>query len=157
MKKIGMWIGTIAGAALGAFLYGIEKLTGLSVYTLLINVDFIPVVRHAMGNPFLELLLHFVVSWTIGVVFVYLLDRWNKQKSPFRFALSAFLSLVAAATYVPLTILAVQPTPAVTDIQAVSYWLAGHAIYGLFLVGSYDFLKGTAWRKRVEGKKMALS
>ncbi|SDJ44263.1 hypothetical protein [Salimicrobium halophilum] len=142
LKKLGTWIGTIAGVALGSFMYAIEKIFGLSVYTLLLNVDFIPGLRHAMGNPALEWLLHLIVSWVIGILFVYVLHHWNKQTSPFRYVLSGILSLGAASTYVPLTILAIQPTPSITDKEAVSYWLIGHGIYAYVLVWSYDLLLG---------------
>lgn len=140
LTKIGTWIGTIAGVALGSLLYGVEKLTGLKVYALLMNVDFIPGVRHAMGNPVMEWLLHLMISWVIGIGFVYILDKWHKENSSLRYALSALLSFGAASTYVPLTLLARQSTPAVTDMRSVSYWLAAHTLYGLTLVSSYDML-----------------
>ncbi|WP_347861192.1 hypothetical protein U0355_10945 [Salimicrobium sp. PL1-032A] len=146
-KKLGAWIGTIAGVALGSFMYAIEKIFGLSLYTLLMNVDFIPGIRHAMGNPALEWLLHLSVSWVIGIMFVSILHYSSRQTSPFRYLLSGILSLGAAATYVPLTILAIQPTPSVTDGRALAYWLIGHGIYGYVLVFSYDNLR----RKFVSG------
>ncbi|EKE31658.1 MULTISPECIES: hypothetical protein [Salimicrobium] len=145
IKKIGAWIGTIAGVALGGFLYGIEKIFGLSVYTLLMNVDFIPGVRHAMGHPALEWMLHLSVSLSIGFIFVYIVEKRKAWDSTFRFVLSGLLSAGAALTYVPLTLLAIQETPSLRDGKAISLWLAGHAVFGLVLSGSYDVLK---WKDR---------
>ncbi|MFD1017829.1 hypothetical protein [Thalassobacillus hwangdonensis] len=137
MLKKGIWIGTVSGFALGIFLWLMEEVTGQRVYTLLMNVDFIPVIGDIEWPFFMEWLFHLIISWGIGIVYVYLLKSKMRDDQGHRWSLALTLSTLAALTYFPLTELAIKPTPDLDNLIAITYWTIGHIIYSIVLKISY--------------------
>ncbi|WP_179232631.1 hypothetical protein [Paenibacillus rigui] len=155
----GMLYGLVSGVGLALFLKAVQAMTGSRVYTLLLNVDFVPW-NELMGRPVLplpewfEFSLHLIVSFIIGVVFVEGLRieaAWKVTWSARSFAWTwgALLGLIPIPLYVPLSLLS-ERTPRLDDGEAWCWWAAGHLLYGL-LLGCFARLKD--WMKRGMPKK----
>lgn len=137
MIRWGVFIGTTSGIVLGLYMWFVEQVTGKKVYTLLMNVDFIPVIGNIDWPVLMEWLFHMVISWIIGILYSYAFMRKLKETNRNRWVLAILLTAIAATTYVPLTILAIKETPALTDGTAILYWLIGHVLYAFTLKKSY--------------------
>ncbi|SFE58396.1 hypothetical protein SAMN05192532_102450 [Alteribacillus iranensis] len=135
-KQYGLWgqvigAGVAAGTALGLFLKAVEQGTGVKVYTLLLNVDYIPVLQHYYFSEFTEFGFHLLVSIGLTAVFAGFL----RKKRPSRERIVPFIvtaSTLIGVLYFPVTVLSEQ-TPSVTSIQALIPWLIGHSLYGWIL------------------------
>ncbi|MEC0207597.1 hypothetical protein ABEX47_01000 [Paenibacillus ehimensis] len=126
----GVWLGLWSGMALGLFFKLVQASTGSLVYTLLLNVDFLPfarLLRLERLPEWLEFALHLTVSLALGVACV-LLNRRGRR--PVRTGL--LLGLLPAPLFVPLTLLS-ERTPRLDDPVALAWWLAGHLLYGVLL------------------------
>ncbi|GAE93604.1 hypothetical protein JCM21714_2702 [Gracilibacillus boraciitolerans JCM 21714] len=108
-------IGTISGSVLGGLLWLIEESTGEKVYTLLLNVDFI--FKDKLLPIWLEWFFHLFISWVIVYIFLVIQSIWKALSIQLLFILC--LSLIAASSYFPLTILAIKETPSITNIEAI--------------------------------------
>ncbi|WP_058308155.1 hypothetical protein [Gracilibacillus massiliensis] len=129
-------IGTIAGFVLGLFLWWMEIMTGEKVYTLLLNVDFI---FQEIALPlWIEWLFHLIISWILVYIYLILLPVCKTMVS--RWLVILILSFFAASSYIPLTILAIKETPALTNEIAILIWLIGHFFYGLCVYIFSNFL-----------------
>ncbi len=137
MIRWGLWIGTLSGIVLGLYMWFVEMATGKKIYTLLMNVDFIPVIGGVDWPVYMEWLFHMIISWIIGVLYVYALKNWISDTIRNQWRLSIFLTAGASTTYVPLTLLAIKETPDLTDGVAITYWLVGHVLYAITLKKSY--------------------
>ncbi|MBA2174512.1 hypothetical protein H0266_06275 [Halobacillus locisalis] len=137
MIRWGLWIGTLSGIVLGLYMWFVEMATGKKIYTLLMNVDFIPVIGGIDWPVYMEWLFHMIISWIIGVLYVYVLKNWISDTRRNQWRLAIFLTAGASTTYVPLTLLAIKETPALTDGVAIIYWLVGHVLYAITLKKSY--------------------
>ncbi|EMF46457.1 hypothetical protein B481_2218 [Planococcus halocryophilus Or1] len=71
----GLWIGFWSGLILGVLLKWVQSVTGEQVYTLLLNVDFIPVIGDVQWSEVTEFIFHMSISLVIGIVFVFLAKR----------------------------------------------------------------------------------
>lgn len=72
MIRWGLFIGTTSGIVLGLYMWFIEKITGDKVYTLLMNVDFIPWFGSIDWPVLMEWFFHMIISWVIGLVYAWL-------------------------------------------------------------------------------------
>ncbi len=129
----GLWIGFWSGLILGLLLKWIQSVTGEQVYTLLLNVDFIPLIGDVPWSEITEFIFHMSISLIIGVVFVYLAKRRN-----YSFGQLVIISLLLAIPfpflYFLLSWLAVEAdVPAPTDWGAFLYWIFAHLTYALLL------------------------
>lgn len=129
----GIWIGFWSGLILGLLLKWIQAVTGEQVYTLLLNVDFIPVIGDVQWSEITEFIFHMMIALIIGVVFVYIAKRRN-----YSFGQLVIISLLMSAPfpflYFVLSWLAVDANvPAVTNWGAFLYWIFAHLTYALLL------------------------
>ncbi|WP_226576885.1 hypothetical protein [Halobacillus litoralis] len=138
MIRWGFFIGSTSGIVLGLYMWFVEKMTGEKVYTLLMNVDFIPVIGSIDWPVIIEWLFHMIISWAIGIFYAYVFMYRLKATNRRRWLAAILLTAGAATTYVPLTLLAIKETPPVTDGTAITYWLIGHVLYAVTLKRSYD-------------------
>ncbi|MCP3761867.1 hypothetical protein NLX67_05645 [Domibacillus sp. A3M-37] len=120
--------GAVTGLFLGFFLKGIELFTGKGVYTLLLNVDFIPIINQVLWPEWIEFFFHLLVSLLIAAGFFLLLP---KTKRPYSTAF--LLTLPAIFLYFPLSALACKSVPEMDDMRAFFWWTAGHILYALIL------------------------
>jgi hypothetical protein len=132
--------GIIAGILLGASLKIVEAVTGHQVYTLLLNVDFIPVIGRVSWPEYIEFIFHLLVSIILGIIFYYLAGKW-RLKTYQSFYLAAALTVPALFLYFPLSLLAIKEVPEIGDWTAFSYWAAGHLVYLVSLTKMYSFSK----------------
>ncbi|WP_010531483.1 hypothetical protein [Lentibacillus jeotgali] len=84
-----LFAGIIAGTILEVMLKGIDVFTGKKVYALLLNVDYIPVMRKWQMTEVQAFLLHLGVSVVIVFGLYFLLKRTRKMV--LWFALTTFL------------------------------------------------------------------
>ncbi len=129
----GLWAGTVSGLVLGLYLWVAEEITGLKVYTLLMNVDFVPLIKGIEWPWFMEWLFHMSIAWTIGIVYAYLLANMGEIQPIIRWVTAAGVAFIAALSYIPLTLLAVKQTPSLTNGAAIFLWLTGHLLYAVSL------------------------
>lgn len=111
-----------------------QQLTSSKVYTLLLNVDFIPYFRQVDWNELMLNTFHIIISWAIVLVFFLLVNKIGLG----RWLSSIGLSLCGASVYFPLSIFAKQSVPAVDDWLAIIIWYTGHLLYGLLVVKLTD-------------------
>ncbi|UOQ43460.1 hypothetical protein MUN89_16275 [Halobacillus salinarum] len=129
----GIWAGTASGITLGLFLLAVESVTKIKVYTLLMNVDFVPWLGSINWPWFMEWFFHLLISWGIGFLFVYVITTRHIDVRSSKWLTASILAGLAAFSYVPLTLLASKETPSLSNLSAVFYWLAGHVLYALVL------------------------
>ncbi|MFC4403228.1 hypothetical protein [Gracilibacillus xinjiangensis] len=129
MIRFSIILGTISGVVLGCFLWFIEKLSNIKLYTLLMNVDFIPGVEGDL-SPVLEWFFHIVIAWLIALLYLSLQRILSKR---YHKPAALLLSITAAISYFPLTLIAKKETPSADDVIAITLWFIGHVIYGMVL------------------------
>jgi hypothetical protein len=108
--------GIVSGVALGVFLKIVESGTGLKVYTLLLNVDYVPVLKTMELTESAEFGLHLIISigLSIGMQYYLLQKNWI-QKEKLRFAVK--VSLKVGLLLYPTTLLS-ERTPEITNLSA---------------------------------------
>ncbi|WP_243735065.1 hypothetical protein [Paenibacillus turpanensis] len=135
----GIIAGVVSGLALGLLFRAVERLFEVKVYTLLLNVDFVPFLPQPLPE-WIEFMLHMAVSVFIGMLYSYLLGRSiRRSETPRPVLYAAAAALVTIPLFIPLTLLS-DRTPAITDMAAFAWWIAGHGAYGfiLALFGMYQ-------------------
>ncbi|MCG3087882.1 hypothetical protein [Sporosarcina cyprini] len=133
-------IGIVAGLVLSLFFKWIEQATGHKVYTLLLNVDYIPVFRNYTYSEPVEVLFHLIVSIVLVFVLQFVIEKRNiKQIIGF----CTLVNFLIGALIYPTTGLSMR-TPPIDSVAAIVYWLIGHIVYGLVLG---ILLTRTRWRK----------
>ncbi|MDX8288204.1 MULTISPECIES: hypothetical protein [Metabacillus] len=129
MALRGAIAGLLSGILLGLFLKFAEQFSGEKVYVLLLNIDFI----YSRPLPELaEFILHLAVAVAIGIVCSWMTRAFRLSEGKV-WAASFLLTLPAALLYFPLTILAVKETPGIFNIEAISWWIAGHILFAAVL------------------------
>ena len=123
--------GIISGIIMSIFLKGIEELTHLRVYTLLLNVDYIPLLKRVTSNEPLELILHLIVAVIVSVVWFVVLQKINLTKKKGRIATIMMAMCIGLLLY-PSTIMS-ERTPALSSLPSLEFWLLGHLIFGILL------------------------
>ena len=128
------YIGALSGILLGLLLKLIESVSEIRVYTLLLNVDFIPLIGQVKWSEPMEFLFHVVISICIAFAFIFLADFLNLQTSlPKLWLLSSILCLPTLGLYFVLSSIAIKEVPAWNDWQAFAYWTIAHLIYAWIL------------------------
>ena len=127
-----MFTGVVAGLVLGLFLKIVEHLTNKRVYTLLLNVDYFPVLKNYHFPEVIEFAFHLIISLLIAGCLFALRNRLNWTNTAL-IVYSTISQLIIGCVLYPTTMLS-DRTPVVTDAIAFSWWLIGHILYGL-LVG----------------------
>ncbi|WP_108669837.1 hypothetical protein [Peribacillus acanthi] len=130
----GVIAGVVAGLGLGFLLKGMEKMTGIPVYSLLLNVDFIPFFRAHPLSEIKEFLLHLLVSISIGVVYMFFVTSNKITSYKIGFLYATLLTLPAILLFFPLSYLAVDRiVPKPNDFIAIALWVFSHLVYCLIL------------------------
>ncbi|WP_338553625.1 hypothetical protein [Paenibacillus sp. KS-LC4] len=123
--------GVGAGLLLGLFMKAVQQLTGQPVYTLLLNVDYIPLLKELALSELGEFALHLVVSALVGIGLALLFGivRWPVVRQTYT---AIAISLLIGLALFPTTLLS-DRTPSIGSGAAWTWWLAGHAVYGWVL------------------------
>ncbi len=122
----GLLAGLLSGIVLGLVLKWIQYQTGALVYTLLLNVDFVPLLPPRLPE-WLEFALHLLVALILGVVFRWWISRWYHP-----WIAGLILGAGSSLLFFPLATMS-DRVPAVDDWHAYMYWLMGHLLYGVTL------------------------
>lgn len=124
--------GVIPGAILALFLKMIETSTTYKVYTLLLNVDYIPILNRFDLSEFIEVILHLVVSVLLVASLQTVLTYKNITTTRQIIGWSIVSCVIIGFILFPTTILS-DRTPSLTSIPAWSYWMLGHLFYGMIV------------------------
>lgn len=128
----GFLYGLIAGLFLAALFKLIEYITSFKVYTLLLNVDYIPYINTFALPEFIEVSLHLIVSVALAIC-LYLLMIYTNISSPIKIIfLCMFVCFLIGAALFPTTTFSTR-TPPVTSLPSFLYWILGHVMYGAIL------------------------
>lgn len=132
--------GLVSGIVLGFFLKLIQFYTNLKVYTLLLNVDYVPILKNIQLTEMFEFGLHLIISIMLAFILnVYINRKGLKTTAIYRFVLK--VSLIVGVLLYPTTMLS-DRTPSIMDAYAFLLWMAGHGIYGVVLGGTLSYRKG---------------
>lgn len=143
---LSLYIGVISGVILGLILKVVEKQTNLLVYTLLLNVDFIPIIGSVKWTETIEFLFHIVISIMISITFVFLVDKLQISHSFKKLlGLSLLISLPTFPLFFILSMLAIKDVPTITDWYAFTYWTISHLIYVILLPVLYSKTMRVDW------------
>ncbi|WP_339226425.1 hypothetical protein NSQ77_12890 [Oceanobacillus sp. FSL K6-2867] len=129
-------IGSISGIILGIFLKLVERSTGETVYVLLLNVDYIPVIKDWNMQEAAEFGLHLVVSVLLVLCIYYLFKRYKLQNQ----MLPYIIVNIVIGYFLFFTTQFSDRTPDLADKMAFSFWIIGHLIYGLIVWKLVKFL-----------------
>ncbi|EIT84934.1 hypothetical protein A374_12845 [Fictibacillus macauensis ZFHKF-1] len=128
--RSGVFSGFVAGLLLGFSLKVAQWLTGVGVYTLLLNIDFIPALPSFFSTESVQFLLHLLVSCVIGIIVSLFRFHFATLKAIWPYV----FSLIASLTYFPLLALA-KHTIITSQITAMILWFTAHLLYALLLHG----------------------
>lgn len=139
---VGIAAGLVSGITLGLLFRWVEHRFGVGVYTLLLNIDFIPYVPERLAEQ-LEFALHLGVSLTIGIAYIAWLtgERGTRLRLPQLdrpWPAGLLFGSLPILLFIPLTLVS-ERTPAIDDFAALAWWIAGHVLYGVIL-GSFGAL-----------------
>ncbi|PWW45352.1 MULTISPECIES: hypothetical protein [Paenibacillus] len=137
--KAGVLTGLTSGLVLGFFLKAIQTYTGEKVYTLLLNIDFVPWLPPKLPE-YIEFVLHLIVSIIIGIFYI-----WWIQRSGHPISKGILIGVLSSLLYIPLSQLSSR-VPDLYDIKAILYWLVGHLLFGV-VVG----VCGHVWKHSQKG------
>lgn len=129
----GTWIGVVTGIILAVFLKIVQAITGDKVYTLLLNVDYIPIVKEYQFPEVIEVLFHLIVSVVLCIILVILYDKSSSFIRKHAILFPLLVNVAIGLLLYPTTSFSYR-TPDVTNMVSLFWWTFGHALYG-FLVG----------------------
>ena len=127
-----LFTAVVAGGLLGIFLKVVEHLTNRRVYTLLLNVDYFPILHNYHFPEIIEFSFHLVISLVITSCLFAIRNKFNWSNTAL-IRSSMVSQLLIGCVLFPTTILS-DRTPAIIDVHALAWWLSGHLLFGL-LVG----------------------
>jgi hypothetical protein len=136
----GGFFGIVAGLLIGLFFKWIESMELANVYTLLLNIDFIPFLPPQL-DEWQEFSLHLLVSAMMGLLFGWLL-QWSGRP----WLSGMLVGLIPLPLFIPLTLIS-ERTPAIDDFYALLWWIVGHLGYGacLSLLGKRVTIQRRSW------------
>ncbi|CAH0345948.1 hypothetical protein [Bacillus sp. CECT 9360] len=124
----GMLAGLGSGILLAIIMKYVELYTEKKIYSLLLNIDFIPLTERIQGNEPIELVLHLLVSSGFGVFFVLLKPKFANKR-----VLTFLLILPAILLYFPLSYISRSEITSAADLFSFLLWSAAHVVYALIL------------------------
>ncbi|WP_313894215.1 hypothetical protein [Psychrobacillus sp.] len=125
--------GLISGLFLAVFLKMVEKITQLKVYTLLLNIDYIPYINTFVFPELIEVGFHLIVSIALAIGLYLSLVYKNIFSRTKIIFLCIFVCFFIGLMLFPTTMFS-DKTPQFTSIPSFSYWIVGHVMYG-YIIG----------------------
>src|SRR5699024_729112 len=129
-KKIEVLIvGILTSFVLGFFLKILELITDLKVYTLLLNIDFIPILGNINFPEWIEFFFHIIISVILTYIFYYFVvkNNWGLQNILFYVSLGIMLIGLLIS---PDTLIS-DRTPPIFSLFSLNVWLVAYLIYGI--------------------------
>lgn len=124
--------GIIAGLFLTLFFKVIQFVSDYQVYTLLLNIDYIPFLNQFKFPEVVEVAFHLIVSIVLSITLAIIIQRSQTMSTARIIVLCVFISFIIGALYFPTTLLS-DRTPSITSFPSLSYWMIGHVLYGFNL------------------------
>lgn len=125
--------GVLAAFVLGGFLKIVEQITGETVYVLLLNVDYFPIIKDWEMNEILDFSLHVFVSIGLVIILYWVFNRLGVSRNIYPYVIA---NLMIGFTLFFTTAFS-NRTPDILDVAAFTYWIVGHLIYGV-VVGCFN-------------------
>ncbi|NGZ75155.1 hypothetical protein GYN08_07480 [Saccharibacillus sp. VR-M41] len=126
-------VGLAAGTALGLILKAVQSLSGHRVYRLLLNADYVPVLKNFRLSEWTEFVIHLIISVVLCVVLGLLWERRAKRSLPSAGRMTGITALIGGAIGLllyPTTLLSRGGTPPIDSLPAWLWWLGVHLLYG---------------------------
>lgn len=126
-------VGLLTGTLLGLALKTIQLLSGHRVYRLLLNADYVPVLKEFRLNEVAEFVIHLLISIVLCMILGVIWQRLARYARP---SLGRMTGVTAAigfgigALLYPTTLLSAGGTPPIDSLPAWLWWLAVHGAYG---------------------------
>lgn len=125
-----LFIGTVSGIILAVILGVVQYFTSKQVYTLLVNMDYIPLLNKLPVHPVIGFAFHLVFA-IVAILFLYtLLKLLDLHTNILMYVVG---NTIGGALFYSLTYFS-SLSPPLTDIVAWLYWTVAHTIFG-FTVG----------------------
>lgn len=123
--------GLLSGVWLGLLFKAVEMRWDIRVYTLLLNVDYIPVLKEFSFPEIVEFSFHLLISVVLAMVLLYAAERrrWTNQQRLWN--ISGICLFIGLLLY-PTTALS-ERTPPFDSVSAFMWWQLGHLLYGAVL------------------------
>ena len=121
----------VAGIFLGFFMKWLQDVTGYKVYTLLMNVDYIPILKEYTFPAWIEFTFHLIIAVILAYAIVWV--AWKKyftRKQLISFTI-LMNSMIAIMLY-PTTALSIR-TPPLFSFPSFWVWFLAHIAYGIVL------------------------
>ncbi|MBD7983956.1 hypothetical protein H9649_05150 [Sporosarcina sp. Sa2YVA2] len=131
LYSTGLW-GLYAGLILAIHLKIVEAVTGEKVYTLLLNVDYLPIANTVQFVEPVEVLFHLLVSVFLSILLFYIMFRIKITSMSKVLSFTVVVNILIAIAYFPMTTLS-EKTPEITDYIALAHWIFAHIVYGIAL------------------------
>lgn len=128
----GTWIGIVTGIFLAIILKIVQAITGDKVYTLLLNVDYIPIVKDYQFPEVIEVFFHLIVSVVLCIILVILYDKSRGFIRNHAILFPLLVNIAIGLLLYPTTSFS-ERTPSVTNMASLFWWVAGHTLYGFFV------------------------
>ncbi|WP_096154783.1 MULTISPECIES: hypothetical protein [Bacillus] len=129
----GALTGLVSGILMGLLMKLFQTFFQKDVYTLLLNIDFIPYLGSFSFSETVEFIFHLIIALGIGVLFSLIVQKYHLVKKRAQFLLSIILTFPTIFLYFPLTFLAMKETPAMNDVFALTLWTVAHLFFALLL------------------------
>jgi hypothetical protein len=124
--------GLISGLVLAVLFKVTESFTHLKVYTLLLNVDYIPYINTFAFPELIEIGFHLIVSIALAVCLYLLFIQLQITSRKQIILICTIVCFIIGVALFPTTTLS-DRTPDFTSIPSFLYWIAGHIIFGFVL------------------------
>ncbi len=129
----GIIAGMISGLFLALIMKFIEHFTAVKVYTLLLNIDYIPVLKNYSFSESVEVILHLIVSICLAIILYFLIVKLQLKKAKVIIFFSVICCFFVGVLLYPTTAFS-NRTPPLNSLIAISYWITCHTLYG-YVVG----------------------
>src|SRR5699024_8744581 len=151
-KKIEVLIvGILTSFVLGFFLKILELITDLKVYTLLLNIDFIPILGNINFTEWIEFSFHIIISVILPYIFYYFVVNINCSCHIMLFFFSIVIMLIILLFYT-ITLLSDRTLPLFL-IFALNFLLVVHLIYGISMSLLFILIQNKHHMKKPKRKK----
>ncbi|WP_342512868.1 hypothetical protein MKY34_20050 [Sporosarcina sp. FSL K6-1522] len=124
--------GLFSGLFLATMLKIIEQITHFKVYTLLLNIDYIPYIKNFVFPEIIEVGFHLIISIALtGSLHLLITHRKVFTRKKIIVMCTSLCFFIGVALF-PTTMFS-DKTPALSSIPSLAYWLIGHIAYGYVL------------------------
>lgn len=125
--------GLLTGVLLGLALKAVQHLSGHEVYRLLLNADYVPVLKEFPLNEAGEFAIHLAISIVLCMILGLIGQRFARRgrlSSSSAAGATAAIGIVIGALLYPTTLLSSGGTPPIDSLPSWFWWLTVHAAYG---------------------------